>query len=56
METRSAHEDDGTIGEVQFFSPAFEAKLAPGDKVVTINSQSFSPAALQQALTVGVRN
>jgi predicted metalloprotease with PDZ domain len=43
--------DDGTIGEVRFFSPAFEAKLSPGEKIVTINGRAFSPATLQQALT-----
>jgi predicted metalloprotease with PDZ domain len=43
--------DDGTIGEVRFFSPAFDAKLSPGEKIVTINGRAFSPATLQQALT-----
>ncbi len=43
--------DDGTIAEVRFFSPSFDAKLSPGEKILTINGRPFSPAALHQALT-----
>lgn len=43
--------EDGTIGDVRFFSPAFDAKLSPGEKIETINGRAFSPAALEQALT-----
>jgi predicted metalloprotease with PDZ domain len=43
--------EDGTIGDVRFFSPAFEAKLSPGAKILKINGRDFSPAALHQALT-----
>ena len=42
--------EDGTIGDVRFFSPAFEAKLSPGEKILAINGRAFSPAALHQAL------
>lgn len=41
---------DGTIGDVRFFSPAFEAKLTPGEKVLRINGRAFSPAAMEQGL------
>jgi predicted metalloprotease with PDZ domain len=43
--------EDGTVGEVRFFSPAFDAALSPGEKILTINGRNFSPAALHQALT-----
>jgi len=42
---------DGTIGDVRFYSPAFDARLSPGEKIETINGRAFSPAALQQGLT-----
>lgn len=42
--------DDGTIEEVRFFSPGFDAKLSSGERIVTIEGRTFSPAALQQAL------
>ena len=35
--------DDGTIGEVRFFSPSFDAKLSPGEKIVTINGRASLP-------------
>jgi predicted metalloprotease with PDZ domain len=43
--------DDGTIGDVRFFSPAFDAKLSPGERIVTIDGRPFSADALRQALT-----
>lgn len=43
--------DDGTIGDVRFFSPAFDAKLSPGEKIVTIDGRPFSADTLRQALT-----
>jgi len=42
--------EDGTIGDVRFFSPAFDAKLAPGEKIETINGRAFAPTALKQGL------
>ncbi|MDQ2841794.1 MAG: M61 family peptidase [Acidobacteriota bacterium] len=41
---------DGTIGDVRFFSPAFNAKLTPGEKVVSIDGRTFSSSALDQGL------
>ena len=41
---------NGTIGDVRFYSPAFEAKLVPGEKVLRINGRAFSPTAMEQAL------
>lgn len=35
---------------MRFFSPAFEAKLVPGEKVLRINGREFSPTAMEQAL------
>ena len=43
-------QQDGTIGDVRFFSPAFKAKLVPGEKIAKINDLPFSPSALDQAL------
>ncbi|WP_187143127.1 M61 family metallopeptidase [Terriglobus albidus] len=42
--------EDGTIGDVRFFSPAFEAKLSPGEKIITIDGRAFSRSALHKAL------
>lgn len=42
---------DGTIGDVRFYSPAFDARLSPGEKIETINGRAFSSAALHQGLT-----
>ncbi|MGA7156249.1 MAG: M61 family peptidase [Acidobacteriaceae bacterium] len=42
---------DGTIEEVRFFSPAFDAKLSPGEKIERVDGRAFSAAALHQALT-----
>ena len=39
---------------MRFFSPAFDTKLSPGEKIVTINGRAFSPATLQRALTEAV--
>ena len=42
--------NDGTITEIRFFSPAFDAKLAPREKIISINGRAFSSAALRQAV------
>ena len=41
---------EGTISDVRFFSPADKAKLFPGQKIVGINGQAFSPTLLTDAI------
>jgi predicted metalloprotease with PDZ domain len=41
---------DGTISDVRFFSPAYNAKLAPDAKVIAVNGHVFSASALNTAL------
>jgi predicted metalloprotease with PDZ domain len=41
---------DGTLSDVLFFSPAFKAGFAPGDKIVAVNGHSYSPTVLMQAV------
>ncbi len=42
--------NDGTVLEVRFFSPAFTARLAPDEKIVSINGRDFSAESLHSAL------
>ena len=41
---------DGTIGDIRWNSPADQAQLAPGMKIVGIGNQVFSGDALKQAI------
>jgi predicted metalloprotease with PDZ domain len=50
---------DGTILDVRFFSPAFSSKLAPHEKIISVDGQAFSPDVFRKALqdaAVGVAN
>ncbi len=41
---------DGTIGDIRYDGPADRATLAPGNKIVGVNGQVFSPDALRTAI------
>jgi predicted metalloprotease with PDZ domain len=41
---------DGSIADVRWNGPADKARLAPGQKVIAINGQIFSPEALRDAI------
>jgi predicted metalloprotease with PDZ domain len=41
---------DGAISDVRWNGPADKARLAPGQKVLAVNGQIFSPDALKQAI------
>lgn len=41
---------DGSIGDVRWNGPADKARLAPGQKILAINGQVFSPDVLREAI------
>ena len=41
---------DAVVRSVIWDGPAFQAGLAPGDKILTVDGRSFDAAALQDAL------
>jgi predicted metalloprotease with PDZ domain len=41
---------DGSIADVRWNGPAGKARLAPGDKIIAVNGQIFSPDLLRQAI------
>ena len=41
---------DGSIADVRWNGPADKARLAPGQKVIAVNGQIFSPEALRDAI------
>ncbi len=41
---------DGSIADVRWNGPADKARLAPGEKVIAVNGQIFSPDALREAI------
>lgn len=41
---------DGAISDVRWNGPADKARLAPGEKVIAVNGQIFSPDELRQAI------
>jgi predicted metalloprotease with PDZ domain len=41
---------DGTISDVRVSSPADEAKLAPGEKVIAVNGRIFAPEIFHDAI------
>jgi len=42
--------NDGSIRDVRWDGPADKAKLAPGEKIMAVDGQVFSPDALRQAI------
>jgi predicted metalloprotease with PDZ domain len=47
---------DGQIADVRWNGPADKARLAPGDKVLTVGDQIFSPDALRAAIVTAKTN
>ena len=47
--------NDGTVLEVRFLSPAFDASLAPDERIISINGNSFSSEALHKTLSEAKR-
>ncbi|WKB52077.1 M61 family metallopeptidase [Eleftheria terrae] len=43
--------EDGSLAEVAWDSPAFRAGLAPGMKLLGVNLRAYKPEVLQQAIT-----
>ena len=41
---------DGTVGDVRWNAPADKAKLSPGEKIMIVNDQVFSPEAFRSAI------
>ena len=41
---------EGTIGDIRWNAPADQAKLAPGEKIITVNGSIFSADALKEAI------
>jgi predicted metalloprotease with PDZ domain len=46
-------EDDGRIEDVDVDSPAYEAGLAPGMRILAVNGRPWSAAALRDAIRAG---
>ncbi len=47
---------DGTIVDVRWNGPADKARLAPGEKLIAVNGQVFSPEVLQNAIKAAKGN
>jgi predicted metalloprotease with PDZ domain len=47
---------DGSISDVLWNGPADKARLAPGEKVIAVNGQIFSPDALKEAIRAAKGN
>jgi predicted metalloprotease with PDZ domain len=47
---------DGGIADVRWNGPADKARLAPGEKVIAINGQIFSPDVLREAIRAAKGN
>ena len=47
---------DGNITDVRWNGPADKARLAPGEKVIAVNGQIFSPEALREAIRTAKGN
>jgi predicted metalloprotease with PDZ domain len=45
-----AGESSGTLGDVIWKSPAFEAGLAPGMRLIAVNGSKFTPEVLKEAV------
>jgi predicted metalloprotease with PDZ domain len=43
-------EGDGEVGDVLWNGPAYKAKMAPGQKIIAVNGQVFSPDLLRLAI------
>jgi predicted metalloprotease with PDZ domain len=41
---------DGAISDVRWNGPADKARLAPGQKILAVNGQIFSPDAMKKAI------
>jgi predicted metalloprotease with PDZ domain len=41
---------DGAISDVLWDGPAYKAKLAPGEKIIAVNGQIYSPELLRRAI------
>jgi predicted metalloprotease with PDZ domain len=41
---------DGTVGDIRWNGPADKSQLAPGEKILIVNGQVFSPDALRSAI------
>ncbi len=42
--------NEGTIGDIRWNGPSDQAKLAPGEKIITVNGSIFSAEALRAAI------
>jgi predicted metalloprotease with PDZ domain len=42
--------DDGTVGDVTYGAPAYNAGIGPGMKIIAVNGKQYSPDEMRQAV------